>query len=75
MADKPPKATKSRGKRNMLFGNKKDKEPVDLRELDLQYLAAAAILGGEDGKVPTAVSIKVAVNKARMLYEAVYLSE
>ena len=42
---------------------------------DLQYLAAANILGSLDGKQPTDTAIKVAVNRAKMLYEAMYLTE
>ena len=47
---------------------------VELRELDLKYLAAASILGGFTDKQPSAIAIKQAVTRAYMLYEAMYVT-
>jgi hypothetical protein len=50
-------------------------ETPEVSDLDLQYLAAASILGAQAGSLPTQKAIEVAINKARMLYEAMYLTE
>jgi len=66
---------KFKGINNMGIFTKGVQETPEVSDLDLQYLAAASILGAQAGSVPTQKAIEIAINKAMMLYEAMYLTE